>query len=616
MNCFMQKIKILPEIVASKIAAGEVVQRPESVVKELLENSIDAQSTHITLIIKDAGKTLIQVIDDGIGMTEEDAILAFQRHSTSKISDIDDLERITTLGFRGEALYSIAAVSRVELKTKTDGMELGTHISIEGGKFIEQKRVNCEKGTNIIVKNLFFNVPARRNFLKSNATEFKHIYDTFQRLSLSYTSLRFTFIDDDKLVVDLPQSSIEKRIQFYFGESFLDSLIPIRFENENLTVWGYIGAPHFAKKAKGQQFLFLNNRFVINKSISHAVYRGYEHLIEKGEYPFYLIFINLDPKRIDVNVHPSKLEVKFDDENLIYSAIYSAVKDALSSKDFSPQIELKELDDFSTQTRFKNPIVEASGFIAKEIYGQPKKELTQKDYTSTQKHKSDNDDLFFETDIVEKTKQILNSLTVENIEDIVETTVTRQVWQLHNKYILTPIKNGLMIIDQHIAHERILYEKAIQSIENAIPLSQQLLFPQTIELSKPDFELVMELKEYLEKIGFDLKPFGKSAIIINGIPQDVKQGKEKEVILDILELYREFAMSSITDEKDNLAKSFACKSAIKAGDPLTEKEMLSLIDNLFACKIPYVCPHGRPVFIKLTIDELDRRFGRTTNKEF
>lgn len=612
----MHKIKILPEIVASKIAAGEVVQRPESVVKELLENSIDAQSTHITLIIKDAGKTLIQVIDDGIGMTEEDAMLAFQRHSTSKISDIDDLERITTLGFRGEALYSIAAVSRVELKTKTDGMELGTHISIEGGKFIEKKRVNCEKGTNIIVKNIFFNVPARRNFLKSNATEFKHIYDTFQRLSLSYTNLRFTFIDDDKLVVDLPESSIEKRIQFYFGESFLDSLIPIRFENENLKIWGYIGAPHFAKKAKGQQFLFLNNRFVINKSISHAVYRGYEHLIEKGEYPFYLIFINLDPKRIDVNVHPSKLEVKFDDENLIYSAIYSAVKDALSSKDFSPQIELKELDDFSTHTRFKNPIVEASGFIAKEIYGQPKRELTQQDYTSTQKHKSDKDDLFFETDIVEKTKQILNSLTVENIEDIVETTVTRQVWQLHNKYILTPIKNGLMIIDQHIAHERILYEKAIQSIENAIPLSQQLLFPQTIELSKPDFELVMELKEYLEKIGFDLKPFGKSAIIINGIPQDVKQGKEKEVILDILEMYREFAMSSITDEKDNLAKSFACKSAIKAGDPLTEKEMLSLIDNLFACKIPYVCPHGRPVFIKLTIDELDRRFGRTTTKEY
>lgn len=611
----MQKIKILPENVASKIAAGEVVQRPESVVKELLENSIDAQASHITLIIKDAGKTLIQVIDDGFGMTEEDARLAFHRHSTSKISDVEDLERITTLGFRGEALYSIASVSRVELKTKTAEMELGTQIIIEGGKFLEQNKVNCEKGTNITVKNLFFNVPARRNFLKSNATEFKHIYDTFQRLSLSYTDLRFTFIDDERLVIDLPKSSLEKRIQFYFGESFLDSLIPIRFENEVLSIWGYIGAPHFAKKAKGQQFLFLNNRFVINRSVSHAVYRGYEHLIEKGEYPFYLLFVNLDPKKIDVNVHPSKLEVKFDDENLVYSAIYTAVKDALSTKDFTPQIELTELNDFSVQTRFKKPVVDVSGFIAKEIYGQPKNDFQNYESKSEQSLQSKQEDFLFEEDIIEQTKQLINSSLIEKTEEIEEPIVTRQVWQLHNKYILTPIKNGLMIIDQHIAHERILYEKAIQSIENSIPFSQQLLFPQTIELSKPDFELVIELKDYLDKIGFDLKPFGKSTIIINGIPQDVKQGKEKEVLLEILEMYREFALTNVTDEKDNIAKSFACKSAVKAGDPLTEKEMLSLIDNLFACKIPYVCPHGRPVFIKLTIDELDRRFGRTPIKE-
>ncbi|MCX8057349.1 MAG: DNA mismatch repair endonuclease MutL [Ignavibacteria bacterium] len=608
----MKKIKILPEYVASKIAAGEVVQRPESVVKELLENSIDAQASHITLIIKDAGKTLIQVIDDGIGMSEEDARLAFHRHSTSKISDIEDLERITTLGFRGEALYSIAAVSRVELKTKTEDMDLGTHIIIEGGKFLEQNKVNCERGTNITVKNLFFNVPARRNFLKSNATEFKHIYDTFQRLSLSHINIRFTFIDDDRLVIDLPQSSIEKRIQYYFGESFLESLIPVRFENQDLHIWGYIGAPHFAKKVKGQQFLFLNNRFVINKSVSHAVYRGYEHLIEKGEYPFYLIFINLDPKRIDVNVHPSKLEVKFDDENFIYSTIYSAVKEALTSKDFSPQIELKEADDFAVQTRFKNPIVEPYSFIAKEVYGEPKKELpTQETQINSSSMRVQKNNLF-EIDFLENTNEVSISYTQENLD---EATVTRQAWQLHNKYILTPIKNGLMIIDQHVAHERILYEKAIQSIENSLPFSQQLLFPQTIELSKPDLELILELKDYFEKIGFDIKTSGKSSITIYGIPQDVKQGKEKKVLLEILEMYREFALTNVTDEKDNIAKSFACKSAIKAGDPLTEKEMLSLIDNLFACKIPFVCPHGRPVFIKLTIDELDRRFGRTPIKD-
>jgi len=612
----MQKIKILPESVASKIAAGEVVQRPESVVKELLENSIDAQATHITLKIKAAGKTLIQVIDDGIGMSEEDARLAFYRHSTSKISDVDDLEKITTLGFRGEALYSIASVARVEMKTKTQEMELGTQIIVEGGKIIEQNQVHCEKGTNIIVKNLFFNVPARRNFLKSNATEFKHIYDTFQRLSLSYTNLRFTFIDDEKLVVDLPQSSLEKRIQFYFGESFLDSLIPVNFEKDGFSISGYIGAPHFAKKTKGQQFLFLNNRYVVNKSVSHAVYRGYEHLIEKGEFPFYLLFINLDPKRIDVNVHPSKLEVKFDDENLVYSSVYSAVKDALSTKDFTPQLALNELDDFTSQTRIKNPVVNPHSFIAKEIYGQPKKNFAGTETEITRTNQSERDELFTDLDIVEKTKQLINSLSFEKSDEKDEAVVTRQVWQLHNKYILTPIKNGLMIIDQHIAHERILYEKAIQSIENSIPLSQQLLFPQTVELSKPDFELLIELKDYFEKIGFDLKPFGKSTIIINGIPQDVKQGKEKEVLLEILEMYREFALTNVTEEKENLAKSFACKSAIKAGDPLTEKEMISLIDNLFATKIPYVCPHGRPVFIKLTIDELDRRFGRNPSKDY
>ena len=613
----MQKIRILPENVASKIAAGEVVQRPESVVKELLENSIDAQAIHITLIIKDAGKTLIQVIDDGIGMSAEDARLAFHRHSTSKISDVEDLERIQTLGFRGEALYSIASVSRVELKTKTEEEELGTQILIEGGKILEQNQIHCDKGTNISVKNLFFNVPARRNFLKSNATEFKHIFDTFQRISLSFTNIRFTFIDDEKLVFDLPPSSIEKRIQYFFGESFLDSLIPINFESDQIKIWGYIGAPHFAKKAKGQQFLFLNGRFVINKSVSHAVYRGYEHLIEKGEYPFYLIYQNIDPKHIDVNVHPSKLEVKFDDENLIYSSIYSAVKDALSTKDFTPQIELKELDDF-TQTRFKNPVVEPNSFIAREIYGQPKKEFqtsVSPQIQTAKKSSGIDEDLNSAIDIVEKTKQIVNSFSFENKTEETESIVTRQVWQLHNKYILTPIKNGLMIIDQHIAHERILYEKAIESIENAIPFSQQLLFPQTIELSKPDFELVMELKDYLDKIGFDIRPFGKSAIIISGIPQDIKPGKEKEILLEILEMYREFALTNVTNEKDNLAKSFACKSAIKAGDPLTEKEMITLIDSLFATKIPYVCPHGRPVFIKLTIDELDRRFGRTVNKE-
>ncbi len=607
----MTKVKILPDYVASKIAAGEVVQRPESVVKELIENSIDAEATHITLIIKDAGKNLIQIIDNGTGMTAQDARLSFQRHSTSKISDISDLENIRTLGFRGEALYSIASVSRVELRTRTDDMELGFQIILEGGKKIEENFVRSDKGVNITVKNLFYNVPARRNFLKSNASEFKHIFDTFQRYALGYTQIRFTFIDDDKLVLELPPSSLEKRLQYFFGESLLESLIPVHFENDLISISGYVSAPHFSRKNKGRQFLFLNNRFVINRNISHAVYRGYEMLIEKGEYPFYILFISLDPKRVDVNVHPSKLEVKFDDEGLVYHSVYAAIKDALTKRDFSPQIELKDLDDFTGITRFKSPIVESS-FISREIYGFGKNEVDKDTINKDDFHNSI--ELNFNDEIIEATKQIL-SVSNKYLSNEKTDTIVRQVWQLHNKYILTPIKNGLMIIDQHVAHERILYEKAIQLMENSFPFSQQLLFPHTLELSKPDFELVMELKDYLFKLGFDLKPFGRSTIVIEGIPQDVKVGREKATLLEILELYREYANSNLTSQKDNLAKSFACKSAIKAGDQLTEKEMLSLIDNLFATKVPYVCPHGRPVFIKLTLDELDKRFGRSITKE-
>lgn len=609
----MAKVKILPENIASKIAAGEVVQRPESVVKELIENSIDAGSNHISIIIRDAGKSLIQIIDDGSGMTSEDARLAFHRHSTSKISEISDLENIRTLGFRGEALYSIASVSRVELKTKTDEMELGFQIILEGGKKIEENFVRCEKGTNIIVKNLFFNVPARRNFLKSNATEFKHVFETIQRYALSHTQIRFTFIDDDKLILELLPSSLEKRIQYFWGEALIDSLIPLNFENDSISISGYISAPHFSKKNKGQQFLFLNERFVINRNISHAVYRGYENLIEKGEYPFYILFISLDPKHVDVNVHPSKLEVKFDDEGLIYQTVFAAVREALTQRDFSPQIELKDLDNLTGITRFKNTIVEKNSFIAREIYGVGKEESKQevhKDLINS----LNGEDLFFEKDIIEETKNILSISTQELVEEKVETP-TRQVWQLHNKYILTPIKDGLMIIDQHVAHERILYEKAILSMEGSLPFSQQLLFPHTLELSKPEFEQIMELNDYFSKLGFDIKPFGKSTIIIHGIPQDVKVGKEKETLLEILELYNEYASTNLTSKKDNIAKAFACRSAIKAGDPLSEREMLSLIDNLFATKIPYVCPHGRPVFIKLKLDELDRRFGRSTSKE-
>lgn len=603
----MNKIQVLPENIASKIAAGEVVQRPESVVKELLENSIDSCADSITLIIKEAGKSSVQVIDNGSGMTKDDAKLAFHRHSTSKIKELADLDNILTLGFRGEALYSIAAVSRVELKTRTELDELGQQLIFEGGEFIEGSLVNCERGTNISVKNLFFNIPARRNFLKTNATEFKHVHDCFQRLSLCYCDKRFSFIDDDKLVYDLQPSSLEKRIQFYFGESQLESVIPVNFVSDLVEIGGYIGAPHFAKRNKGEQFIFLNERYISNRSISHAVYRGYENILEKGEYPFFILFIKIDPTKIDINVHPSKLEAKFENEQLIYSSILTAVKEALTSKDVSPSLEFSSNELFTQKIRFKQPAIDKNSFISKEIYSAGSERKNTNHVPGRVRHVQNSD-----LDVIEQTNTLIKAFSVDDSSITGEFALpSRVVWQLHNKYILTPIKNGLMLIDQHVAHERILYEKALQSIESNLPFSQQLLFPHTLELTRPDFELVMELKVLLLRIGFEIKEFGKSAVIMQGIPQDIKSGKEKEILLEILELYREYESTGLIDEKDKLAKSFACKSAIKAGDILSEKEMLSLIDNLFSTQVPYVCPHGRPVFIKLSIDELDRRFGRT-----
>lgn len=601
----MSKIYILPENIAAKIAAGEVIQRPESVVKELLENSIDAGAENITLIIKNAGKSLIQVIDDGSGMSSEDAVLALKRHSTSKIKTIEDLDRLNTFGFRGEALYSIASVAKLEIKTRLVEEELGTFIVSEDGKIIEQSSIKCEKGTNIAVKNLFFNIPVRRKFLKSNASEFKHIYDTWLRTVLSNPNIRFRFIDDEKEIYDLPSQSLEKRIALLYSESLFNNLIQVNETVDGISVYGYIGSPDIVKKSKNDQFIFLNNRYIINKSISAAIFRAYEFLIEKGDYPFILLFINLDPSRIDVNVHPSKLEVKFDDEQKVYGIIHNIVKRTLGAFDFTPKISLNsENSDFNK--------IKLSSDRSGDTEIIQKNKISDLFSFSKNADVIKNDTKFNINDSF--TTELLNSFYDTKSTEIEDTIPKRIVWQLHNKYILTPIKNGLMIIDQHVAHERILYERTLKCFEADLPLSQQLLFPETIEFSPPDFNLIIELKELLKKIGFDFKISGKNSIILNGVPQEVKLGKEKTTILEILEAFREYSNILVREDKDNLAKSYACKTAIKAGDVLSESEMLSLIDNLFACNVTNVCPHGRPIILKLTLDELDRRFGRTVEK--
>ncbi len=600
-------INILPENLANKIAAGEVVQRPESVVKELLENSIDAGATSVSITVKTAGKTLMQVIDNGKGMSEEDAVKAFYRHATSKISTYEDLENIRTLGFRGEALASIAAVAHVELKTRREEDHAGTFIRIDGGEVKEQSKTAHQRGTSITVKNLFYNTPARRNFLKSNNTEFKHIYDTVQRLALSKPEIALEFTSDEDTILALPSHKLEERLKSLFGDRQFATLIPVREENEYLTVHGYIGKPDFARKSKVDQFLFLNNRFIISRSINHAVYSGYEHLVEKGNFPFFLLYIELDPHKVDVNVHPSKMEVKFADEQSAYRVVSAIVRKALGGSDLVPTVEFRQpTGDFASLKHTAIPRFYPDAFPSSATRPETTAPIEDLPFDLSLKL----DQIFSQTQPPAAVR-IPQEQQFQHVPRDEEGKESKAIWQLHNKYILTQIRSGLMIIDQHVAHERILYEKALERMNNAVPSSQQLLFPQTIQLTSGDFTLVKDLLPFLQTIGFETKVFGKNTVVLEGVPPEVKAGTETTILQDILDEFKNNQLRVKLDARDNVAKSFSCKAAIKAGEKLTEVEMRSLIDQLFGTSMPYVCPHGRPVLIKLSLQELDRRFFRT-----
>lgn len=612
-------INILPDHLANKIAAGEVVQRPDSVVKELLENSIDAGATSIAVTIKNAGKALIQVIDNGKGMSEEDAEKSFFRHATSKISTYDDLENIRTLGFRGEALASIAAVAQVELRTRRENDQVGTVLRVEANEFLERGKTAHQIGTTISVKNLFYNTPARRQFLKSNNTEFKHIYETVQRLALSKPEIALEFVSDDDTILALPSQSLEERLKSLFGDRHFAAMLPVHEETEILTLSGYIGKPDFARKSKVDQFLFLNGRFIVNRSINHAVFSGYEHLVEKGNFPFFLLFIDLDPKKVDVNVHPSKMEVKFADEQNIYRIVISVIRKTLGKNDIVPTVEFRGpgTDPFSSLKHIAQP-----RWYGEQSAQPPASPGLFGPGGPVRSVPSENDEVPF--DLSSTLDQIFSSANTAGQVPVDTQTQfqhgTREsealegkgIWQLHNKYILTQIRSGLMIIDQHVAHERILYERALTRMNNAVPSSQQLLFPQTIQLPPGDHALAQDLLPYLGSIGFESKPFGRNTIVLEGVPPEVKAGTEAGILQEILDEYKNNQLRVKLDARDNIAKSFSCKAAIKAGDRLSEVEMRTLIDQLFATSMPYVCPHGRPVLIKLSLAELDRRFFRTS----
>ena len=613
------KIKILSENVANKIAAGEVVQRPESVIKELLENAIDAEAKNVDVIVKKAGKNLIQVCDDGTGMTEDDLLLSVQKHATSKIAAIEDLEVIKTYGFRGEALSSIAAVSQLEIRTETRDQEIGTSIRIEEGNEVKIEKGSFQKGTCVIVKNLFYNIPARRKFLKTDNTELKHIIDTFNKTALSKPEISFKFYNDDQLIFDYPAGNFEERIQQIFADNMLDALVPVDEKTDFINIKGYVGKPSLLKKSKGEQYVYLNSRYIISRQVNHAVFTAYENILEKGDYPFFILLIDIDPERIDVNIHPSKLEAKFDDEKDIYNIILAVVKKSLAAHDLVPSMVFSNeagneekilVDNFQPYNKFDfsdRPNSSKSTSQVKRFSDEEIDNIFSR-ITDDEISSSGSETIvppFPKEDEPKQRQEMLASQESEYKEEI------PFILQLHNKYILSQIKSGLMIIDQHVAHERVLYEKALNRLETDIPFSQQLLFPKKMQLDPARYLLLKEIYSHLSHLGFDIRFLNKDNIVIEGVPDDIKKGMEEKTLIEMVDEYALNQREKELDEKDNLAKSYSCKTAIKAGDKLNEKEMRLLIDQLFATSMPYVCPHGRPIVIKISLEEFDRRFGRT-----
>lgn len=614
-------IKILPQFIANRIAAGEVVGRPEAVVKELMENSIDAGATFIQLIIRDAGKGLIQVIDNGKGMDEDDAILSFQRHATSKISEAEDLENITTLGFRGEALASIAAVSQVEMKTKTDGDDLGTLIKNHGSEITEHSKVQTEKGTSIAVRNLFYNTPARRNFLKTNQTEFKHIYETFIRLAIANPDKAFSFINEDEEIFDLEPESLYERICKVTGKDSKENLLEVDYSNELISLKGYISKPSFTKRNKQDQNIYLNGRYVISRALSFAVHSAYEDLIDKGDYPNFYLFLNLDPHKFDINVHPSKLEVKFEEERAIFSFLRKGTWNTLEKNDLIVKVNIPEnsFQDSINKAVDKTNIFSSSSFT-KQSGGNSGFTFQKHDKNSTVIHE------MFGGKSLENIIELENkeSVLIEEkyVQDVLEGKLHKkestdslvsksEIWQFQKKYIMYQLESTLMIIDQHAAHERILYEQAVERLESNANLTQQLLIPIYVELNPVDYEVVKSIETELGSLGFDIELQSKRKVKIKGIPSDVRIGDEGKILEELIDQFKQYDIKLNLEKRENLAKTYACKHAIKAGDYLTEGEMLNLIDKLFSVKMPYVCPHGRPTIIKLSMDELDKMFYRT-----
>ena len=631
-------IQLLPDHVANQIAAGEVVQRPASVVKELLENAIDSGATEISLIIKEAGKTLIQVVDNGKGMSTTDARLCFERHATSKIRTADDLFNLSTKGFRGEALASIAAIAHIEMRTKLENEDLGTHIKIEGSEVAIQEPCATPKGTTIWVKNLFFNVPARRNFLKSNPVELRHIIDEFHRVAMIHSAIKFEFYSDGSELFKLPISNVRQRLVHIFGGKTNEKLVPVEEATEIIDIKGFVGKPEFAKKTRGEQFFFVNDRFIKSPYLHHAVMAAFEGLLQPKTHPSYYLYLRVDPKSIDINIHPTKTEVKFDNEQALYAIIRATVKHSLGQFNVAPVLDFERESSMDVPYEYKDKKVQTPQIEVDRNFNPFKTEETSKpttkSYTSSGEQKTYGSSFnsnykkvpepqweslysgLNTTDSTDDIKTVSSKLEFESVAntermfdtDSADQITAKGVYQLHKKYLVTTIKSGLVVIHQNRAHQRILYEDFRKHISQSNAISQQLLFPLQLPFGKSEIAILQSMEEELTHAGFDFKEFGEESIAISGIPTVVTES-EVSIILEqlIADMELEVPQSSFS-QLDVLSKSLAKSASVKTGVILEKEMQQHLVDQLFACEEPNRAPSGKNTFITLSVDELDRKF--------
>jgi len=597
-------IKLLPESVANQIAAGEVIQRPASVVKELMENALDAKSTSISLIIKNSGKTLIQVIDNGKGMSETDARMSFERHATSKIKSADDLFALSTMGFRGEALASIASIAEVEMKTRQHDSDIASLLRIHSSEIQEQSYCQAEPGTSIAVKNLFFNVPARRKFLKTDSVELKYILEEFTRVALANPEIRFVVVHNDNEIYNLPSGTLKKRAINLFRKTYEDKLLRVEEDTDIIKIEGLVGNPDIAKKQKGDQYIFVNKRFIKSHYLNHAIKGAYSHLIGEDQHPFFVLFLEIDPAKIDINVHPTKQEIKFDDERVIYNYVKVSVKHALGRYSMTPILDFEnENSNFRTipDPRTRDNFSGGSQPRASLTRSAPVMRNWQSLYNTDEAIDLDSDN---EEEELTMPSAATGDLLGATLSD---EPVQKKPFQVHNQYIILQMKSGLAIIDQHNAHERILYERYLKRLDSQEHLVQKQLFPITLQVSKDKQAIFDSLQEELKQLGFDIQSFGGTTYVANGLPAGMEESSLQRIIDVLIEQYSNSHDLKIT-KNEKLAIAMAQSTSIKKGKELSPEEIDRLIDDLFACSIPHISPTGQKVFITYELSEIERQF--------